>query len=556
MARFNRLVCFLLVGAGLWAQSPVHLRTGDLRSAGRRPTASRLAHGGHYILGFPAYPDRNIRKGLTARGIHVLQYVPDSALMVSVPRGASLEGLNLTFAAAMEAGEKVDPALAASSTNAYLVIFHGDVAPERTREVARGADFDLVDHPSLLTNQLVTIGSFDRLRGLAANDEVQYIMPASPDLVAGTPLVACPGGITEAGPVGEYVLVGRGWSKDTTGAAAVQYFVQNVTEKVEANSAYAEVERAIREWTRFANITLTPTDRADALRTVAIRFAGGAHGDEYAFDGAGKTLAHTFYPAPPNSEPSAGDLHLDADEDWQVGGGIDIFSVVLHEMGHALGLGHSTQPGAVMYPYYRVATGLAADDIAGIQDLYGAPAAPSQAPTTPTGPGLQPPTTPAAPVTPTEPARAGGAAASASYNTDSSHHHTVHAGRSDSTAVTAPHGAYAAADNAGSATGYNADSGHAGSAANNHPDSSDHPHAVGASTGVSFGDERHHPAFPADHQPWYNHRFDIRGGDFHEWDSERWCGRSLCTMDRFHGRHGNRVRHNSLVGERATPRRH
>ena len=39
--------------------------------------------------------------------------------------------------------------------------------------------------------------------------------------------------------------------------------------------------------------------------------------------------------------------------------------------GHALGLGHSDRPGAVMYPYYHLAAGLTDDDIAAIRDLYG-----------------------------------------------------------------------------------------------------------------------------------------------------------------------------------------
>jgi len=86
-------------------------------------------------------------------------------------------------------------------------------------------------------------------------------------------------------------------------------------------------------------------DRADAARTIAIRFGRGAHGDSYPFDGPGKVLAHTFYPAPSNSEPVAGDMHLDADEDWNAGVNVDLFSVALHEIGHALGLAHSSQPG-------------------------------------------------------------------------------------------------------------------------------------------------------------------------------------------------------------------
>ncbi len=44
-----------------------------------------------------------------------------------------------------------------------------------------------------------------------------------------------------------------------------------------------------------------------------------SHGDAYPFDGPGAVLAHTFYPAAPNPEPMAGDMHLDDDEGWRVG---------------------------------------------------------------------------------------------------------------------------------------------------------------------------------------------------------------------------------------------
>ncbi len=49
---------------------------------------------------------------------------------------------------------------------------------------------------------------------------------------------------------------------------------------------------------------------------------------------------------------------------------VDLYSVTLHELGHALGLGHSDVPGAVMYPYYRRLTALTTEDIGAIQDLY------------------------------------------------------------------------------------------------------------------------------------------------------------------------------------------
>ena len=49
----------------------------------------------------------------------------------------------------------------------------------------------------------------------------------------------------------------------------------------------------------------------------------------------------------------------------------DFYTVVLHEMGHALGLDHSTDPNSVMALYHGGLRTLTADDIAGIQAIYG-----------------------------------------------------------------------------------------------------------------------------------------------------------------------------------------
>src|SRR5262249_16874801 len=58
---------------------------------------------------------------------------------------------------------------------------------------------------------------------------------------------------------------------------------------------------------------------------------------------------------------------------FSIGSSDDLYSVLLHETGHALGLDHSTDSGAVMYPYLMgVYSGLSADDVAGIQAIYGA----------------------------------------------------------------------------------------------------------------------------------------------------------------------------------------
>lgn len=115
--------------------------------------------------------------------------------------------------------------------------------------------------------------------------------------------------------------------------------------------------------------------------------SGGHLGDirigAISIDGPGSVLAHAYQPGTEaifgSGGAIAGDMHIDSEENWGdgTGGTLDLATVILHELGHALGLGHSSASGAIMDPFYTgVKLTLTADDIAGIQSLYGAAAVP------------------------------------------------------------------------------------------------------------------------------------------------------------------------------------
>jgi len=141
----------------------------------------------------------------------------------------------------------------------------------------------------------------------------------------------------------------------------------------------AEIVAALAAWSAVANLVFTEVGDDGAAFNTAVPDAGlrgelrfGGH----TFDGPLGVLAHGFYP-PANGATAAGDMHYDVAEAWKIGfggAGFDIFQVTAHELGHALGLDHTGVPGSLMNPFYTEAfSGPQADDIAGMEFIYGKP---------------------------------------------------------------------------------------------------------------------------------------------------------------------------------------
>lgn len=133
---------------------------------------------------------------------------------------------------------------------------------------------------------------------------------------------------------------------------------------------------AFDRWSEVTTLNFTEISSFSAA-DIRIGFFSGDHNDGEPFDGVMGTLAHAF-------SPPSGMFHLDGDENWVLDGNffnapsfmtaVDLESVAVHEIGHLLGLGHSSVEDAIMYPSITSATRkveLTEDDILGVQELYG-----------------------------------------------------------------------------------------------------------------------------------------------------------------------------------------
>jgi hypothetical protein len=156
---------------------------------------------------------------------------------------------------------------------------------------------------------------------------------------------------------------------------SLTFAFEDGTNDIAGSSEFQAVRNACATWASAGPVTFVETSATEDP-DITVDWRPATDPDRSMVGGV---LAHADFPpgcaVVTNTLPKP--VHFDDSEhQWVIGavaGGFDVQTVALHELGHILGLNHSSVAGSVMFPTVAWNTTnrvLTADDLGGIQQLY------------------------------------------------------------------------------------------------------------------------------------------------------------------------------------------
>ncbi|PIK50624.1 putative 72 kDa type IV collagenase [Apostichopus japonicus] len=146
-------------------------------------------------------------------------------------------------------------------------------------------------------------------------------------------------------PVGSdqsFTLLGGRWNKTD-----LTYRIQGSVPGFRQRQIASVVQEAFDMFTPYVPMTFTPVSKRDPA-DIQIMFQ--SHEDDPDMDGRGKTVGWAYPPLADSRD--TGKIYIDSEEDYTIEGpeGTPMLAVVAHEIGHVLGMGHTSNHASIMQP--------------------------------------------------------------------------------------------------------------------------------------------------------------------------------------------------------------